>query len=208
MTLETCLRLHGRVCPPEMLPFHETLESFFRKNFAPEIQRLAAEGLSEFDYANSISPSTSSHQDLLVSVYPTSIQNHSSQHSISSGSTSRAPYAIPSLQLGGSGLASPSSPSVASPRLSMQDSLSELGRATPLKRHLQHLAKHGLSGVSSTGERTPTEVHSPESPTGSGSFINVMPLPSASMPASAIGSSANSFKSRLSRLGNSIRGRE
>jgi dedicator of cytokinesis protein 3 len=207
MTLETCLRLHGRVCPPEMLPFHETLESFFRKSFTPEIRRLAADGLSEFDYANSIAPSTVSNNDLLSSVYPTPAQS-SSKHSISSVSTSRAPFTIPPLQLG-SGISSPISPSLRSGRMSSQDLFPETpstARPTPLKRHLQHLAKHGLNGVSSTGERTPPDARSPESPTGSGSFINVVPALNASVPHPASGS--NSLKSRLSRLGNSLRYRD
>lgn len=197
------------------MDFHETLESFFRKNFAPEIRRLASEGLSEFDYANSISPSTASNQDFLASVYPASIQHPSSKHSISSGSTSRAPFTIPPLELGRTSMSqsrSPISPSVRSTRLSTQDLFSETGSSsrhpTPLKRHLQHLAKHGLNGVSSSGERTPTDIQSPDSPSGSGSFINVVPPPSASLPPAALASGSNSLKSRLSRLGNSIRGRD
>lgn len=39
-TIESCLRLHIQLCPPEMVGFHNTLEKFFRKSFAEEIQRL------------------------------------------------------------------------------------------------------------------------------------------------------------------------
>lgn len=35
-----CIRLHAQLCPPEMKPFHETLERFFIQNFGEEIQRL------------------------------------------------------------------------------------------------------------------------------------------------------------------------
>ena len=35
-----CLVLHSRLCPPEMRPFHETLEGFYRQNFSDEISRL------------------------------------------------------------------------------------------------------------------------------------------------------------------------
>ncbi|KAJ1032676.1 hypothetical protein NDA16_000699 [Ustilago loliicola] len=35
-----CIRLHAQLCPPEMKPFHETLERFFIQNFSEEIQRL------------------------------------------------------------------------------------------------------------------------------------------------------------------------
>ena len=41
--IDSCLKLHGQLCPPEMLAFHHTLETFFRKNFNDEIQRLAVE---------------------------------------------------------------------------------------------------------------------------------------------------------------------
>ncbi len=35
-----CIRLHARICPPEMRPFHQTLERFFRQNFLEEVGRL------------------------------------------------------------------------------------------------------------------------------------------------------------------------
>lgn len=35
-----CIRLHAQLCPPEMKPFHETLERFFIQNFSDEIYRL------------------------------------------------------------------------------------------------------------------------------------------------------------------------
>ncbi|EST06223.1 Dedicator of cytokinesis C-terminal [Kalmanozyma brasiliensis GHG001] len=35
-----CIRLHAQLCPPEMKPFHDTLERFFVQNFSEEIQRL------------------------------------------------------------------------------------------------------------------------------------------------------------------------
>lgn len=41
--IDSCLKLHGQLCPPEMLAFHATLEKFFRKNFAEEIQRLSVD---------------------------------------------------------------------------------------------------------------------------------------------------------------------
>ena len=40
-TIDACLKLHKELCPPEMMPFHETLERFFRKNFLDEIRRLS-----------------------------------------------------------------------------------------------------------------------------------------------------------------------
>ncbi|SOV06607.1 related to dedicator of cytokinesis protein 3 [Ustilago sp. UG-2017a] len=40
MVLFRCIRLHAQLCPPEMKPFHDTLERFFIQNFSEEIQRL------------------------------------------------------------------------------------------------------------------------------------------------------------------------
>ncbi|KAH9046876.1 hypothetical protein EDB84DRAFT_1557919 [Lactarius hengduanensis] len=51
--IDSCLRLHGQLCPPEMLEFHETLEKFFRKNFHEEIQRLSFEIPAERGVASS-----------------------------------------------------------------------------------------------------------------------------------------------------------
>ncbi|KAG8705728.1 hypothetical protein FRC08_001495 [Ceratobasidium sp. 394] len=45
--IDQCLRLHEELCPAEMLPFHETLVRFFRKNFHDEIQRLSSSNPSE-----------------------------------------------------------------------------------------------------------------------------------------------------------------
>lgn len=39
-TLCRCLKIHARLCAPEMKPFHDALEGFFAKNFAEEIERL------------------------------------------------------------------------------------------------------------------------------------------------------------------------
>lgn len=45
--IDSCLKLHGQLCPPEMLAFHATLEKFFHKNFADEIQRLSVDSTPE-----------------------------------------------------------------------------------------------------------------------------------------------------------------
>ncbi|GJN92547.1 hypothetical protein Rhopal_005577-T1 [Rhodotorula paludigena] len=47
VTLARCLKLHAVICPPEMHPFHETLERFFEKNFASELARLPDQGSYE-----------------------------------------------------------------------------------------------------------------------------------------------------------------
>lgn len=43
-TIDTCLRLHGQLCPTEFHPFHDTLVRFFRKSFRDEIARLELTG--------------------------------------------------------------------------------------------------------------------------------------------------------------------
>ena len=45
--IDSCLKLHGQLCPPEMLAFHATLEKFFHKNFADEIRRLSVDSTPE-----------------------------------------------------------------------------------------------------------------------------------------------------------------
>ncbi|SPO35760.1 related to dedicator of cytokinesis protein 3 [Pseudozyma flocculosa] len=35
-----CIRLHAQLCPPEMRPFHDTLQRFFAQSFADEVDRL------------------------------------------------------------------------------------------------------------------------------------------------------------------------
>ncbi|KXN90212.1 Dedicator of cytokinesis protein 3 [Leucoagaricus sp. SymC.cos] len=54
--IDSCLKLHGHLCPPEFIPFHETLEKFFKRNFKEEIKRLAVE------VSDSISPMPNSKQ--------------------------------------------------------------------------------------------------------------------------------------------------
>jgi hypothetical protein len=38
-SIDRCLKLHAALCPPEMRPFHATLEGFFEKNFAGALRR-------------------------------------------------------------------------------------------------------------------------------------------------------------------------
>ena len=56
--IDSCLRLHGQLCPPEMTTFHGTMEKFFRKNFAEEIQRLAMDGSHASRSSDQISPAS------------------------------------------------------------------------------------------------------------------------------------------------------
>ena len=38
--IDRAMRLHARICPPELRPFHQTLEGFFDRNFADERARM------------------------------------------------------------------------------------------------------------------------------------------------------------------------
>jgi dedicator of cytokinesis protein 3 len=171
--IDNCLKLHGLLCPPEFIPFHETLEKFFRKNFRDEIRRLAVDGMSD-----SITVSTRSHgmgpsSPATAAPYPSSAYEQSVKRSLSSSSTAR--FVIPPLNVGRSiamtpPLESPISPGGAS---SLHHHLAGgpgASKQTPLQRHLAHLARHGINGVSSAPGDTGADSLS-ESPHNS--FVNV-----------------------------------
>ncbi|KAF8891672.1 C2 domain in Dock180 and Zizimin proteins-domain-containing protein [Infundibulicybe gibba] len=200
--IDSCLKLHGHLCAPEFIPFHETLERFFRKNFHEEIRRLAADGISE---SITISPSLGTQSLTTTSQYQTSQYEQSLKRSRSSNSTTRgAPFVIPPLQLGQSMMPQPSSLQTPdSPTHSMPF------KQTPLQRNLAHLTRHGFNGVSSApGENGGSDSLSAESPHNS--FVNVghgihgstiAQISGASVVTSNMGSvgSLGSLKGRFSR---------
>ena len=58
--IDSCLRLHGLLCPPVFTPFHEQLVRFFKKNFRDEIRRLAVDSSQlQHDPTSPLSPSSS-----------------------------------------------------------------------------------------------------------------------------------------------------
>ncbi|KAF8629938.1 hypothetical protein AX15_003177 [Amanita polypyramis BW_CC] len=192
--IDSCLKLHGHLCPHEFIPFHETLEKFFKKNFREEIKRLAMDGASDTD---TLSPSLRPHLN------QPSEYEHSVQRSASSSSTGRPTFAIPPLHLGHSAIATPTMgpPSPASADIVMPPT-----KQTILQRHLAHLARHGINGVSSGPENAGSDSFSAESPRNS--FVNVSNISTTQIPgtsgaASTIGSigSFSSLKVRLSRFG-------
>ncbi|KAG6854061.1 hypothetical protein C0991_011039 [Blastosporella zonata] len=207
--IDSCLKLHGHLCPPEFIPFHETLEKFFKKNFREEVRRLAADGLSE-----SISTSAQSHHQASSS-YQSSLYEQSLQPSYSSSSTTRANnYNVP-MQLGQPAGSAPAYPPV-SPT-STKNHPPHL--TTPLQRHLAHLARHGINGVSSApgengGGSDSLSVESPRN-----SFVNVgnvihssagnAQMSGTSVAPSHVGSlgSFGSLKGRFSRFGSLSFGR-
>ncbi|KAF9456631.1 cytoplasmic protein [Collybia nuda] len=201
--IDSCLKLHGHLCPPEFIPFHETLEKFFKKNFREEIRRLAVDGLSE---SITVSPSLKSRNlPTSHSQYQSSVYEQSLKRSMSTSSTARAAFVIPPLQLGHS-VMTPSYTQASGP-----SSNTPPGKQTPLQRHLAHLARHGIHGVSSApGENGGSDSFSAESPHNS--FVNVAnaihtspgaQASGASVVTSQIGSlgSLGSLKGRFSRFG-------
>ncbi|KAL0956056.1 hypothetical protein HGRIS_002226 [Hohenbuehelia grisea] len=204
--IDSCLRLHEQLCPLEFRPFHETLEKFFKKNFRDEIRRLALDTMSD---QMTVSGSVVSHS-ALPSQYQSSIYDqHSLTRTMSTTSTSRAQFMIPPLQLGPSTLTPPPmSPQSAD---SQQDMIPVV-KQTPLQRHLAHLARHGIHGVSSApGENGGSDSLSVESPRAS--FVNVengihnvtgAQMSGASVVSSNMGSmgSLGSLKGRFSSFSN------
>ncbi|KAF5351982.1 hypothetical protein D9756_007382 [Leucocoprinus leucothites] len=191
--IDSCLKLHGHLCPPEFIPFHETLERFFRRNFRDEIKRLAV------DVSESLSPLRSP-----VHQFPS--------QGVLIADPSR--FVIPPIQIGGPIMTppplSPQSPTSASnPTLP----LSSTKQQTLLQRHLAHLARHGITGVASApGDMVGSDSMSVESPRNS--FINVgngnstipntstAQVSGASVAPSYMGSVGSfSLKGRLSRFG-------
>ncbi|KIJ67558.1 hypothetical protein HYDPIDRAFT_127628 [Hydnomerulius pinastri MD-312] len=199
--IDSCLKLHGQICPPEMLRFHQTLEELFRKNFAEEIGRIAAQ--NGFEDLPPQSYMASARMNDQASLY----DQGSLQRSLSSGGQS----ALPPLSLSGSAI----SPQAMSPISFREPALHSEGlptaKRTPLQLHAAHVARHGINGVS-TGWRQ--EAAGSES--GAGSARNSMITvgngtsgagPSgASVVMSTVGS-MNSLKGRFSRFGSLSLGR-
>ncbi|KAJ6607782.1 cytoplasmic protein [Mycena sp. CBHHK59/15] len=200
VVIDHCMRLHGHLCPPEFIPFHETLEKFFKKNFRDEIRRLCLDAIPD-----SLSPSLGPR---LASQYQTSAYEQSTKRSMSTVSTTRprVPFFISPLQLGRPVM----SPPPMSPRspISPPDALPPI-KQTPLQRHLAHLARHGINGVSSApGDTGGSDSLSAESPHNS--FVNVgngvHAVPGAKMSGASVATSKSfgsfgSLKGRFSRFG-------
>ncbi|KAJ7129841.1 C2 domain in Dock180 and Zizimin proteins-domain-containing protein [Mycena crocata] len=200
VVIDHCMRLHGHLCPPEFVPFHETLEKFFKKNFRDEIRRLGLDTNPE-----PISPSLGPR---LASQYQASAYEQSVKQSMTSTVTTRprVPFFLPPLQLGRPVM----SPPPMSPRspMSPPDAPPPV-KQTPLQRHLAHLARHGINGVSSApGDAGGSDSLSAESPHNS--FVNVgngiHAVPSAKVSGASVATSKSftsfgSLKGRFSRFG-------
>ena len=199
--IDHCLRLHGQLCPPEMLAFHETMEKWFRKNFQDEIRRLSVDGQSERPLSRVTGPPA-------ASSYASSVNDTASlQRTVSTTSTTRPPFVIPPLQLGRPVMTPPPD----SPRESANPSGSAAPKQTPLQRHLAHLARHGMNGVSSAPGEGGTGSDSVSAGSPQGSLLNVVGVgghPVAASSGSIIGSVGGSLRGRFSRLGSLNFGRK
>ncbi|KAJ7714176.1 C2 domain in Dock180 and Zizimin proteins-domain-containing protein [Mycena maculata] len=199
VVIDHCMKLHGHLCPPEFIPFHETLEKFFKKNFRDEIRRLGLD-----TNPDPISPSLGPR---ITSEYPTSAYEQSVKASTASTTRPRVPFFIPPLQLGRPVAMSPPPMSPRSP-ISPPD-ITPPVKQTPLQRHLAHLARHGINGVSSApGDIGGSDSLSAESPHNS--FVNVgngvHAVPGAKMSGASVATSKSftsfgSLKGRFSRFG-------
>ncbi|KIK67093.1 hypothetical protein GYMLUDRAFT_37133 [Collybiopsis luxurians FD-317 M1] len=207
-TIESCLKLHRSLCSPEFVPFHETLEKFFRKNFREEIRRLGIDDVSD---TLTKSPSLRSHTTINAqSQYQSSVYNASISRSVSLSSARR--LALPPLQLGRTLSPPPLSP--VSP--TQPEAPNGVLKQTPLQRHLAHLTRHGINGVSSgpgpIDMQNGSDSFSVESPHDS--FVNVgngiHPLHAAQTSGASVtmsnfggslGSLSSSLKGRFSRFG-------
>jgi dedicator of cytokinesis protein 3 len=155
-----------------------------------------------------ISPSLISHNLSAPSQPPSSLYEQSLKRSMSTTSTT-TPFAIPPLHLG--------RPVMTPPPLSphSQNSPTEVSsptKQTPLQRHLAHLARHGINGVSSAPGDTGGGGDSPSAESPHHSFVNVgngihnvsgAQMSGASLTTSNMGSigSLGSLKGRFSRFG-------
>ncbi|KAJ7622830.1 C2 domain in Dock180 and Zizimin proteins-domain-containing protein [Mycena polygramma] len=197
VVIDHCMKLHGHLCPPEFVPFHETLEKFFKKNFRDEIRRLGLETASD-----PILPPRATSQ------YPPSQYEQSVKRSLTSNASTtrpRVPFFIPPLQLGRPVMSPPMSPLSPTSPVDAQPPVKQ----TPLQRHLAHLARHGINGVSSApGDTGGSDSLSAESPHNS--FVNVgngvHAVPGAKMSGASVATSKSftsfgSLKGRFSRFG-------
>ena len=148
----------------------------------------------------------------MTTSYPNSSYEQSTKHSISSSATAR--FGIPPIQVGRSAMTPPLESPISPVNSGNGGSLSPTtaSKQTPLQRHLAHLARHGINGLSSApgdliGGSDSLSAESPHN-----SFVNVgngihgtpaAQMSGASVATSYMGSmgSFGSLRGRFSRLG-------
>ncbi|KIM29799.1 hypothetical protein M408DRAFT_328621 [Serendipita vermifera MAFF 305830] len=219
--IDRCLKLHGNLCAPEMMSFHETLLRFFRQNYHDEIQRLPQETISEIDEDVELN----GRNGVRRSLYETaggidgwSGQDHGRTGSISNGAqpmqttvVGQATFTIPPLAFGqvpGAGIPPPP------PTPSASRFLTDSGRnQTPLQRNLARLTRYGMSSITSgpgdrVGHGERNVMSEIDATSQQGSMINVGNQPvissrvSVQATARDVASSISAAaKSRMSRMG-------
>ncbi|THH08148.1 hypothetical protein EW145_g2899 [Phellinidium pouzarii] len=228
--IDICLKLHGSLCPPEMIPFHDTLERFFRKNFPEEIRRLS---MDTSPLTPPMSPSARylpRGQGSLVHLHE---RNRSEASNVTSTTMPSNNFYIPPLQLGRPVVTPPpTSPRSLRTQTAVDSVLPSSGstpgsgvtssaasahtvaiavpysKQTPLQRNLAHLARHGFPGVAvgpNPGAESGTGFiggsGSLSAGSPQGSFVNVgSTLPGASTIASGAASVVTSGMTSIGSL--------
>jgi dedicator of cytokinesis protein 3 len=124
--ISRCLLLHSRLCPAEMRPFHDTLDRFFRQNFAEEIARLELESASTSnDTGDAITNGQEDATGMTHSVTNGTMERSTSYSTINGIRSEGGGAEAPSLDLA----------SVAS------DLRSTPVKISPLQQHIAYLAK-------------------------------------------------------------------
>lgn len=197
-----------------MLPFHETLERLFRKNFSEEILRLPVETVATAQViSDTIGPAS-------PTASPNPLQQSPTQYRSSllelpkrpDSSTTGRPYVAPPLQVTKSvGGIPPLSPA---PYSHMQSGVEVPGKRyqTPLQKNLAHLARYGMNGVSSGPSDRPgaggSDEHSASSLRDSSVNLNGAIAGHSGVSIAQSGGGANgSFRSTLRKFGSLNLGR-
>jgi dedicator of cytokinesis protein 3 len=139
-----------------------------------------------------------------TSQYQSSIYEQSLKRSMSTSSTNRQPFSIPPLQMNRP-ILTPPPLSPQSPRDDIHMASEGMSSKTPLQRHLAHLARHGINGVSS-GPRENGGSDSLSAESAHQSFVHVGNSVQSVLNTPASGASVNlgsigSIKGRFSRFG-------
>lgn len=180
-----CLKLHLALCSHESLISHEALEKAFRKKFKEEIQRLSLD-MSLIIATVSISPASKSSLNLGLNIQRS--------QSVSSDTSTRRGISLAPLQLGRAGETLPT----VNGDVTLGDRPLP-GRQTLLQRNLAHLARHGITGVSSGPGDAGAESTSGSPPA---SFVNMGSVHSPpGRSASTLLSGTGSIRGRFSRFG-------
>lgn len=152
---DQCLKIHGILCPDEMLPFHGTLENFFQRNFHEEITRLALEA-TPLAARRSMRPTSAREVPSTGSGSTSSITGIGEKRvsrAMTLGRSGPSLYANAHLsQLYGANSSSPQfdvNGGIVPNGMSASARRDLDSQPTPLQRNLAQLARSGIPGMSS-----------------------------------------------------------